>query len=158
MTDGEILRQQLDKNLTDFDLRLVYSDWLESNNMLHEAQVQRWIAEHRVIPWNTGSFDFRRYGNGYDWMYPDPTPSIMPESSVIPDKVYERVLPLSRNAKLHFRSQAEMPKIADKTAHCWANYAEFPTQLEAYAALELVLLGMLHEGVELDYWDSQLGN
>ena len=150
MTDGEILRQQLDKNLTDFDLRLVYSDWLESNNMLHEAQVQRWIAEHKTTPWNRGSFDFRRYGNGYDWMYPDPTPSIMPESSVIPDKVYERVLPLARNMKLHFRSQTERPKIADKTAYWWANYAEFPTQLEAYAALELVLLGMLHEWVELD--------
>ena len=151
MTDGEILRQQLDKNLTDFDLRRVYSDWLESNNMLHEAQVQRWIAEHRVIPWNRGSFDFRRYGNGYDWMYPDPFPSVTPKSSVIPDKVYEKVLPLSRNAKRHLVHQSEKPKIADKTAHWWwTNYAEFPTQLEAYAALEWVLLDMLHEGVELD--------
>lgn len=143
MTDGEILRQQLCKNLTDFDLRLVYSDWLESNNMLHEAQVQRWIAEHRVIPWNRWSFDFRRYGFGWDWMYPDPTPSIMPKSSVIPDKVYERVFPLSRNAK-------QLSSRPTKTDILWTDFAEFPTQLEAYAALELVLLDMLHEGVELD--------
>ena len=64
--------EKLDQRPDDWDLRLIYADWLEQQERPEEAFTQRWMAKYKKAPWFHGESHPTPYGwvQGTDTMKP----------------------------------------------------------------------------------------
>ena len=85
MTDSD-WQALLDNDPADSTLRLQYSDWLEDQGLAVEAEVQRWLAQHKRQAWGCEG----RRGHTWDW-WNEEWPSSQPElqRAYVPRSVFQ---------------------------------------------------------------------
>ncbi len=132
MSDGDAFESALDDNPDDWNLRLIYADWLDDRGFQSLARAQRWMAEHKLMP-SVGydallrSLGLRPAGGigvCWEWWYGEHG-----TAGVGHDLFRQIPTPYSTAG----------PPEGRRDARDWLNYLEFETRRDAEAALALGL-------------------
>ena len=79
---------QLDKSPDDWDLRLVYADWLEEEGLQDLAGAQRWLAREQKHPRGANVIWWHPYPNlepNQSFRIPDALMELLPDKFDIPE-------------------------------------------------------------------------